>query len=213
MSFGHRLGRQLRNPRGLAGRCLGHAMALLNEQANRLTIAQLNAQPTDNVLELGFGPGRGIARLANQTGSGQVFGIDQSATMLRQARRRNARAIRTGRVHLVQGKFDCLPFPDASFDRVLAINVVYFWPPDNDILHEIDRVTKPDSRIALYATHRTSMEKWSFSQAGSHRLYDENDMKALFSDIGFPATRIDVQTSPVGFGVRGMCAIAIKGVG
>lgn len=188
-------------------------MALVNERANAFTIAQLDVGPSAQVLELGFGPGRGIARLAGLVRPGCVFGIDQSEVMLRQARRRNRGAIRQGHVHLLRASFDPLPFAAACFDRVLAINAIYFWPPRSHILREIDRVTKADARVALYATHRDVMEKWSLSRWGSHRLYDEGDMVALFRDAGFPASRIEVQAFPAGFGVIGICAVAIKGSG
>lgn len=213
MSLGRRVGDQLRHPHGLAGRGLGHAMALVNERANRFTIARLDAGASDDVLELGFGPGRGLAQLARRSGSGRIVGIDQSAVMLAQAARRNARAVRAGRVHLVRGAFECLPFADASFDRVLAINVVYFWHRQHDILRELDRITRPDARIALYATDRRAMERWPVSRTGTHRLYDAAAMRALLADTGFPARRVEVWSFPAAFGVRGLCAIAGKGAG
>jgi SAM-dependent methyltransferase len=210
VSLSQILAGQLRRPEGALGYCLGKAMALVNERANSLAIDRLGLRPHDQVLELGFGPGRAIARMASHVTSGRVCGIDQSVVMLRQATRRNAEAILRGRVRLVQGNFERLPFPDASFDRVLAVNVAYFWPEGCAILREVGRVTRPGARIALYATHRRTMEKWRITRGGCHRLYDEEEMRALLdeSDI-FPA-RIEVQTFPMGFGVRGICAIAEK---
>jgi SAM-dependent methyltransferase len=210
MRFGHRLGEQLRHPRGLVGSCLGHAMALANARAYRVTLAQLDVRASDRVLELGFGPGRGIARLARL--AGRIVGIDRSAVMLRQAGRRNAGAIRAGNVALVQGSFDALPFADGSFDRVLAVNVAYFWPADAAVEREIARVTKPDARVAVYVTHATSMRDWPVARGGSHRLFDEAGARALLAAAGFPAARIAVRRFPVGFGVQGICATASKGV-
>jgi SAM-dependent methyltransferase len=212
MRFGHRLGAQLRHPRGLIGSWLGHAMALANARAYRETIGRLDVRVSDRVLELGFGPGRGIAKLAQRAAAGRVVGIDRSAVMLRQAARRNARAIRAGRVALVQGSFDALPFADGSFDRVLAVNVGYFWPPGGAVEREIDRVTGPDARVAVYVTHAASMGDWPMARGGSHRLFDETAAWALFAKSGFGAARIDVRTFPVGCGIQGICATASKGV-
>jgi ubiquinone/menaquinone biosynthesis C-methylase UbiE len=206
----HAVGGQLQNPSGFVGRAFGTAMTLVNERANRLTISELDIQPGHHVLELGFGPGRAIARMADRVGTGMVAGIDRSQVMMAQARRRNRRAIDAGRVRLMQGGFDNLPFPASSFDRVAAINVAYFWPRNNDIMREIDRVTRFDGRIALYATHRDAMERWFFTRTGSHRLYDETDLETLFTDYGFPVSQVRVVTAPVGFGVQGVCVIGSK---
>ena len=62
-------------------------MAIVNREPNRIAIDALQIEPTDVVLELGFGPGRAIAELASLAYAGLVLGIDQSAAMIRQARR------------------------------------------------------------------------------------------------------------------------------
>jgi len=210
MSFKHRLGGQLRCPNGLAGSWLGHAMTLVNDRANEVTVARLGVRKADSVLELGFGPGRAIARLAVLAPQGRVCGIDQSPVMFRQARRRNAAAIQSGRVELRTGQFDALPFPDASFDRIIGVNVVYFWDGERAIMREIDRVSRPDARIALYATHRKSMEKWAFARTGSHRMFGEEDLRRLFLEAGFEPENVEVSTFAAVFGVTGICAVAAK---
>jgi ubiquinone/menaquinone biosynthesis C-methylase UbiE len=53
-------------------------------------------QPTERVLEIGFGPGLAIAEMSRRVGdSGHVSGIDHSAVMLQQASKRNAAAVAT----------------------------------------------------------------------------------------------------------------------
>lgn len=210
MKLSHRLGRQLQCPSGVVGEWLGHAMTLVNSRANRVAIDRLGVGPTDHVLELGFGPGRAIARLAALAPHGRVCGIDLSPVMLRQARRRNAAANRTGLVDLRQGSVEALPFPDAAFDRVIGINVVYFWHRESAIMREIDRVSRPGARIVLYATHRKSMQKWPFARTGSHRLFDEDALTSLFLDAGFESAGVSVCSFDAGFGVRGICVTATK---
>jgi ubiquinone/menaquinone biosynthesis C-methylase UbiE len=66
-------------------------------------VSLLDVQPTDRVLEVGFGPGIAISELSQRVGpSGHVFGVDRSAVMLEHATRRNAAAIRSGFVTLSQ---------------------------------------------------------------------------------------------------------------
>jgi SAM-dependent methyltransferase len=66
----------------------------------------------ERVIELGCGPGVAIAALANCATRGLVVGVDHSEVMIRQARRRNADAIRQRRVRLIHA-----PFATAGFAR------------------------------------------------------------------------------------------------
>jgi precorrin-6B methylase 2 len=79
-----------------------------NRQRNRWAVSLLGVRPADQVLEIGFGPGLAVAELA-RAGAGHVYGIDHSDVMLRQASKRNAAAVRTGRVTLVNASADLLP--------------------------------------------------------------------------------------------------------
>jgi hypothetical protein len=101
---------QFSHPRGTARRVAGWVMAHRpsNRQRNRRVVSLLEVQPTDRVLEMGFGPGLAIAELRRRVGdAGHMYGIDHSDVMLRQATRRNTAAIAAGRVGLVRASKDC----------------------------------------------------------------------------------------------------------
>jgi ubiquinone/menaquinone biosynthesis C-methylase UbiE len=49
-----------------------------NRQRNVWAVSLLDVQPTDRVLEVGFGPGVAIAEFAARATRGHVFGIDHS---------------------------------------------------------------------------------------------------------------------------------------
>lgn len=61
-----------------------------NLERNMRTLALVDIQPDDRVLEIGFGPGIAIERAAELARRGKVIGVDHSELMLRQASRRNA---------------------------------------------------------------------------------------------------------------------------
>jgi SAM-dependent methyltransferase len=67
-----------------------------NRKRNVWAVGLLEVGPGDRVLEIGFGPGLAIRELSRLATRGCVCGIDHSAEMVRQARRRNARAVRAG---------------------------------------------------------------------------------------------------------------------
>src|SRR5690242_1004061 len=78
-------------------------MVVENRQRNAFALAVLDEQPGDHVLEIGFGPGNTIRRLAASVGGGAVTGINSSRVMMSQAQLRNAAAIDAGRVDLRWG--------------------------------------------------------------------------------------------------------------
>src|SRR4051812_642204 len=118
--------RQAGNPRGIVGHAEGWLFAYRpsNRRRNAWAVELLDVRPADRVLEIGFGPGRAIAALARR--SEHVYGIDRSEVMLRQASRRNAASLRSGRVMLRRGSVEELPF-DGPFDVILAVNALGFW--------------------------------------------------------------------------------------
>ncbi len=96
------------------------------------------------VLELGFGPGHLQMHLRQQ--GREVFGLDQSAQMARQAYRRLQRGGFSPR--LARGQAQVLPFASGSFDSVVAtFPTQYIVQPDT--LAEIYRVLRPGGRLVV----------------------------------------------------------------
>lgn len=196
-------GRQLANPSGVAGWIMGGIMRLANRAPIRMAIDALALQPTDIALDLGCGPGAGIAALAKVcTG---VHGVDRSPTMVRAALRLNRRAVAAGIVQIVQGDFACLPLADASVDKVLAANVLYFWDDAPAIIAEIGRVLRPGGRLVLYVTDRHAMQRWKFASNATHRHFDSASLRETLVAGGIPPE--DVAIRAVNFtGVGGWLA-------
>ena len=147
--------RQFGHPRGVAGAAAGLVMAHRpsNRERNRWVASLLDVQPTDRVLEIGFGPGLAIAELSRR--AGHVYGLDRSAVMLRQATRRNAAAIQSGRVTLAVGSVEHLPSAlEGPFDAILAVNSLGFWTAPAQRLAELRARLAPGGRIAIVSQPR-----------------------------------------------------------
>ena len=136
------------HPRGLLGR-LGAMIMARSEQRNEWVVSQLDVQPRDFVLEVGFGPGTVIEMLAQKAVMGCVIGVDASPLMAKQASERNAEAIDQKRVLLEQGLAEKLPLTDHFIDKALSINSVHVWSDSLAGVEEIHRVLKPGGLIAL----------------------------------------------------------------
>jgi ubiquinone/menaquinone biosynthesis C-methylase UbiE len=178
---------QFGHPRGIAGRVAGWVMAhrRSNQQRNAWAVSLLDVQPTDRVLEIGFGPGVAIAELAGRATQGHVYGIDHSAAMVRQAGRRNTAAIRAHRVHLARASVDRLPSFDDPFDAILAVNSVGFWPNPAERLRRLRRLLRPAGRIALVSQPRCPGATRDTTTRAAQELQD------LLTQAGFAQIRVE----------------------
>ena len=146
--------RQFGCPTGLLGGLAGRIMANRpsNRERSRRTLDLLAIQPSDRVLEIGFGPGIALAWAAELAHSGKVVGIDHSEVMLRQAAKRNAAAIAAGRIQLYLAAVDTMPTFDAPFDKAFAVNVHMFWSDAPAALRRLAAVMRQGGTVAL--THQ-----------------------------------------------------------
>ncbi len=205
-----RLAAQFGHPSGLWGSLTGLAMGIINHVPNRLAIDLLAVQPTDDVLELGFGPGRALHKLSRLACSGSVTGIDRSSAMLEQAAFHNRRAIAEGRVRLLQGTFESLPLDDASVDRILAVNVAYFMSPTGHALAEARRVLRHGGTISVYATDYSRMRRLQFAGPETFQMFDGPSFAAFFRESPFGRDETAIHHFRLPFGFRGIVASITK---
>lgn len=181
-------------------------MRIVNATPNRLAIDALNIQPYDHVLELGFGPGDAIALMTKRAPRGVIYGIDQSQVMLKQASTRNRDPIRAGRVALYRAAFDRLPFGEASIDKILAVNVIYFWHDFLAVTREIRRVLRPGGRLSIYATDADTMRHWAFADHETHRQFGISDLTGALQGAGFPAANTRITSVQLPGQIKGVIA-------
>jgi ubiquinone/menaquinone biosynthesis C-methylase UbiE len=189
-----RIVEQFGKPSGPLGVLAGLVMRLRpsNRLRNRRTLDLLDIRPEDRILELGFGPGLAVARAAGLAIAGKVVGIDHSELMLRVASRRNAEAIRAGRVELLLGSVDALPRFEAPFDKALAVNVYMFWKDPTAVLAALRRVLRPGGVIALTLQPRRPGATADDTRAAAER------MAASLGDAGFREVRTEIlEMAPV----------------
>jgi ubiquinone/menaquinone biosynthesis C-methylase UbiE len=202
------IGRQLRNPSGFGGRLIARLMAVANRRSNRIAIRALDCSPDNTILDLGCGSGPAFRVLAEMAGQGLILGLDHSEIMLAQASRRNRRAVRQRRVHLVRGRIDALPWRDNTIDKILAVHVVYFAGEAG--VCEARRVLRPGGRIVIVATDQSAMTRWKFTRSSTHELFDMRGLADLLVRGGFATSEISVTQIKLAPGVLGLLAIATK---
>lgn len=99
-----------------------------------------------DVLDVGTGEGQ-VARVATAHGATRVVGVDPTWAQLEVARDR-----RGGPAYARAGAA-ALPFPDRSFDAVVACLVFEHIEAVDEALAEVGRVLRPDGRFLFFLNH------------------------------------------------------------
>jgi ubiquinone/menaquinone biosynthesis C-methylase UbiE len=109
--------------------------------------APLALRPGLKVLDVGCGMGDFLRLLAPFLSAGTAVGVDLSETMIAEARQRSADNVVN--LSFRVGSVLELPFPAASFDRVLATQLLLHVPDPLKALIEMKRVLAPSGLICV----------------------------------------------------------------
>jgi len=178
-----------------------------NREANEWTLGLLKVQPTDHVLEVGFGPGVAIQSLARIVTVGRIAGIDSSETMVRMAARRNAAAIAAGRVELKCGDAGVLPYETKQFNKVLAVNVIYFLPDPHTAVKEMHRVMKPGGDLAMFFVAKEVFARSTSLTDGIFTFRTPEEVAEVFQEADFGELHFRAHAFEWGTGI---CVLASK---
>jgi SAM-dependent methyltransferase len=143
--------RQCRKPIGRVGRVLLMQMNLTHSALTDWGLGHVDIGKSFTILDVGCGGGRTVQKLAAAASDGRVFGVDFSPESVAVSRKTNAAAIAENRVEILESSVAHLPFSDATFDLVTAVETHYYWPDLTANLGEILRVLKPGGRLVLIA--------------------------------------------------------------
>lgn len=148
-SIGTGLLDQCRKPQGWLGRLIVRLMNRSHSKLTRWGLAHVAIGASDVILDVGCGGGNTIARLSRVSHDAKIYGVDYSEASVRVSREKNRHLVTSGHVQVQQGSVSALPFPDAMFDIVTAIETHYYWPDLRQDLREVLRVLKPGGRIVM----------------------------------------------------------------
>jgi arsenite methyltransferase len=177
---------QLSRPSGLAGRVVAAGMNRGNRAFNERAIERLEVHAGSRVLDLGFGGGLTFGPLLERRA--RVVGVDRAQDMVAAAAARHRADVDAGRLSVHAGEVQALPLEDASVDRVLTVNTVYFWPDLEPGLREIHRVLAPGGRVVIGIRDGSVMER---VDRAVFTLRPPAEIAAALETAGFAAAEVD----------------------
>jgi SAM-dependent methyltransferase len=162
----------------------------------------LALRPGDLVLDLGCGFGRHAFEAARR--GGRVVAFDYADAELKEVRNTFEAMAAAGDVTpgalvgTVQGDGTRIPFPDATFDCVIASEVLEHIADDVACLAELTRVLKPGGVLAATVPAEwpekvcwwLSDEYHAPKVAGGHvRIYSEDELRTKMAAVGLDPAR------------------------
>ncbi|MCX5165794.1 methyltransferase domain-containing protein [Streptomyces sp. NBC_00264] len=171
------------------------------EMATKLAEAA-GIQSGDTVLDLGFGYGDQDFSWLRERQPKKIHGLNITPHQIEHARRRATKEGVADRLDFQQGSATDIPFPDNTFDRVVALESAFHFYPRSDFFKEAFRVLRPGGVLAVadvLPTNDDVVRKELKSRALSWILisYDEANWYTAdtytkqLGDAGFEQARVE----------------------
>lgn len=159
---------------------------------------RLGLQPGELVLDMGAGAGRHVFQALRE--GARVVAFDYDLSELREvATLAGAMAVEgeidsDERAGACRGDAVRLPFPDDTFDRIIAAEVLEHIPDDQGAIAELYRVLKPGGTIATTVPAWLAEQVcWKLSdeyhaphvEGGHVRIYTETGLREKLRAVGF----------------------------
>ena len=148
-----------------------------------ITLASI--EDGQSILDVGCGTGKLLLKVAQYYPRSQCIGLDISEGMFARAQKQVAQH-KLSNIDFQKGDVQAIEFPDASFDRVVAMHMLYHASDIEKALFEIFRVVKQNGLVIATANSMHSRKK-----LGDLKALATHEMgRDIFSD---PNKRFNVE--------------------
>lgn len=187
---------QLRNPEGQKGIEMAEMMNQTNIAMTLHSIACLDLEPHQSILELGHGNCGHLTDLLAQKEGLHYTGLEISALMQQEAIRLSQSFITQKQAEFLLYDGLNLNFAEQQFDRIFSVNTLYFWQQPVALLNELYWVLKPHGLLNLTFAQKDFMQQLPFTQY-DFELYDLEKLEHLVSETTFQIKTYSIQQDVV----------------
>ena len=180
---------QLKKPHGNDGKIIAKFLSEHNKPQTEWSVSELDLNSNDQVLEIGFGSGDGIRLISSKIISGKVYGIDFSDVMFDVAKELNKSGIKMGNVILIHDDIDNYDFGNLTFNKIMGVNVLYFWDNPTITINKLYRLLKPGGKIVLFIYHKKDQK--DREREGIFYNYSGEEVVELLKNAGFNYARFE----------------------
>ncbi|USZ68948.1 methyltransferase domain-containing protein [Halorussus salilacus] len=149
---------------------------LIDRREKRAVLGAVGPLEDKNILEIACGTGRFTVMLAER--GADIVGLDISAPMLQQGRKKARDAGVADHLEFMRGDAARLPFPDDHFDTVFAMRFFHLADTPAAFLSEMRRVAKEQVVFDTFnAASTRSIYNWLLPMGS--RLYSRSEVDRL----------------------------------
>ena len=167
----------------LLGRLTLRSMNLGHRRLHRWGLDAGSIGPDSRVLDVGCGGGAAVRRILRLTRA-----EDHSPAAVDRTRRLNTADVARGRLRVMEGSAEALPFRSACFDVVTAFETVYFWPDLETGLRETVRVLRSSGRLVVADEFADRRSAGAWAERLAMRVPDARALTAACRAAGFART-------------------------
>lgn len=198
--------KQLRKPNGLFGKFVAKKMQDGNKIVYEWVLPQIDFNKAESVIEIGYGTGLVINKIANDYNNINCFGIDFSKVMYDKAIKLNSGFINSGKMKLEYGDFLNYNSP-VNVDIIFCINVIYFWNELNPYLNKIHSLLKPGGSAYIYMADPETLLKLKVGYTDTFNKHNLPDVISKLNESKF--SHVEHKTESL-HGMVGHCIKATK---
>ncbi len=179
----------------------------MNSRHNEMALwalGYLDFNVTRDILDIGCGGGMNIHNMV-QMSQAHVQGIDYSTASVKKSRETNADAIKAGRVDVMEGSADALPFAPQSFDIITAFETIYYWPNIVQCFAQIRQLLRAGGTFMVFNEdyHPEAGNNREVMAALNATMHTPEQILHLFRQAGFCEIELSLHENGKWLSVRG----------
>ena len=155
----------------------------------RIIMERLNLEAGDRYCEIGCGGGVLLHMAMQRAARGAA--IDHSSEMVTLSQEKNREGINRGRLEVVRGNAESLPWDTGSFTACASANMFFFVENPDAVLSEVYRVLAPKGRFAMVTAGKGPLSRLTFGWLYRLNTYTDKAMTKMMQDAGFRRIRVN----------------------
>lgn len=129
--------------------------------------------------------------------TGHLTGVDYSPVSVKTSLKTNRQDVESGKMKVLEGSVEALPFADDGFDKIITVESFYFWPDPQENLKEVRRVLKEGGTFLLVADtyNKEGLDPKTLENICRFHLFTPTaeEFRKLFEKAGFTDIQIHVK--------------------
>ena len=183
------VGNNFGNPNGIGGKITTKIMNIINKNQYKVILENIRLEPNNNVLDIGFGNGYLIDKLFKKNIPINIYGIEISNDMLKNVSQKNKQIIKEGKLKLFLEDICKTSLEENTFDKIYAVNTIYFWNELEKSFSEIKRILRQNGIFLNVIYSKEYLNKIIYTKYG-FKKYTVEEIKNITEENGMKIIEI-----------------------